>query len=391
MNVAKRRSAMYGNGTSWVLLHADALALMPELPADSVDAVITDPPYGIGFGGEAWDGGQLTDAATFQAWTSAWATEALRVLKPGGWLAAFGTPRTFHRLVAGVEDAGFDVRDQLLWLYGQGVPKSRLRADGLGSNLKPAYEPIVLARKPFEGSLDTNLAVHDTGALQIDAARVPRADGGRGFWPANVVLSHHARCRPAACERDCPVALVDGQYPHERSLSRLFYTPKANRREREAGCEKLPVSEVPIYPRGNGATRLVRNVHPTVKPLELMGWLARLLCPPQGTVLDHFAGSGSTGAACVIEGRRFVGIELDERYVEVARARITHWAATAAQEMELPRKDPGSPSHKEYQRKEVRRKEKHNVRQAKIRGTRSGATADPARRHLSARVGRGRG
>jgi DNA modification methylase len=335
VNVAKMRPAMYGDDTRWVLLHADALALMPGLPEGSVDAVITDPPYGIGFAGEAWDSGELTDAAAFEAWTSAWAAEALRVLKPGGWLAAFGTPRTFHRLVAGIEDAGFDVRDQLLWLYGQGVPKSRLW-DGLGSNLKPAYEPILLARKPFEGSLDTNLAAHGTGALQIDAARVPRADDERGFWPANVLLSHGERCQPGRCEKDCPAALIDGQYPHGRALSRLFYTPKATRREREAGCDELPLSEVPIYPRGGGSTRLVRNVHPTVKPLELMRWLTRLLCPAGGTVLDHFSGSGSTGIGCVLEGRRFIGIELDERYVAVARARITHWAAIAAQEEVLP-------------------------------------------------------
>lgn len=327
MSVAKKRPVMYGDGARWVLLHADCLALLPELPAGGVDAVITDPPYGIGFGGEVWDGGQLTDAATFQEWTSAWAAEALRVLKPGGWLAAFGTPRTFHRLVAGVEDAGFEVRDQLLWLYGQGVPKSRSRADGLGTNLKPAYEPILLARKPFEGSLDTNLAAHGTGALEIDAARVPRADDRRGFWPANVVLSHGEHCQPERCEKDCPAALIDRQYPYDRALSRLFYTPKANRKEREAGCERLPLSEVPIYPRGDGSTRLVRNLHPTVKPVELMRWLARLLCPPGGTVLDHFAGSGSTGAGCVLEGRRFVGIERDGRYVEVARARIAHWAS----------------------------------------------------------------
>jgi site-specific DNA-methyltransferase (adenine-specific) len=318
---------MYGDAARWLLLHADSLTLMPELPENSVEAIITDPPYGIGFAGEAWDGGSLTDAATFQHWTAGWAAAALRVLKPGGWLAAFGTPRTFHRLVAGIEDAGFEIRDQVLWLYANGVPKSHRRADGLGSTLKPAYEPTLLARKPMIGTLDQNLAEHGTGALQIDQARVPRPEGGRGFWPANIALTHAQRCQPGRCQPDCPVVLIDAQPRPGKAISRLFYTSKANRLEREAGCENLPLSEVSIYPRGGGAVRLVRNTHPTVKPLELMRWLTRLVCPPGGTVLDPFAGSGSTGAACVLEGRRFVGVERDERYVPVACARIEHWSA----------------------------------------------------------------
>jgi DNA modification methylase len=324
------KAAMYGDARRWLLLHADSLGLLPDLPEGSVEAVVTDPPYGIGFGGEAWDSGSLTDSGTFQQWTRVWAAEALRVLKPGGWLAAFGTPRTFHRLVAGIEDAGFEVRDQLLWLYAQGVPKSHRRADGLSSCLKPAYEPVLLARKPLEATtLDANLAAHGTGALQIDAARVPRRERGRGFWPANVALSHGPRCRNGRCQPDCPVALIDTEPRPGREISRLFYTTKANRREREAGCEELPLSEVPIYPRGGGAARLVRNTHPTVKPLELMRWLTRMVCPPGGTVLDPFTGSGSTGAAVLLEGRRFIGIERDERYVPVARARIEHWASEA--------------------------------------------------------------
>ncbi len=324
------RPVMYGDARRWLMLHADSLKLLPELPANSVEAIITDPPYGIGFAGEAWDGGTLTDAATFQDWTSAWAAEALRVLKPGGWLAAFGTPRTAHRLVAGVEDAGFEVRDQLLWLYANGVPKSHRRVDGLGSTLKPAYEPILLARKPMEGTtLDANLALHGTGALQIDAGRVPNRAGGRGFWPANVTLSHDPRCRSGHCQGDCPVALIDSEPRPGREISRLFFASKASRREREAGCEALALTEVPIYPRGPGSVRLVRNTHPTVKPLELMRWLTRLLCPPGGMVLDPFAGSASTGAAGVLEGRRFIGIERDERYVPIARARIEHWSAEA--------------------------------------------------------------
>jgi DNA modification methylase len=316
---------MYGDATRWLLLHADCLELLPELPEGSVQAVITDPPYGIGFGGEAWDGGELTNAEAFQRWTSEWAAGALRALKPGGWLAAFGTPRTFHRLVAGVEDAGFEVRDQLLWLYAQGVPKSRLRPDGLAGCLKPAYEPVLLARKPLIGSLDTNLAEYGTGALDIDATRVPRAGSDRGYWPANIAASHDPACQRGSCTSACPVGLMDAVRP----ISRLFYEPKATRQEREAGCERLPLSEVPIYPRGGDTVRLVRNAHPTVKPLALMRWLTRLLCPPDGTVLDPFAGSGSTGAAGMLEGRRFVGVERDERYVPIARARIEHWATEA--------------------------------------------------------------
>jgi DNA modification methylase len=327
------RPVMYGDPARWLLLHADSVALLPELPAGSVEAVITDPPYGIGFGGEAWDGGKLTDAAAFQRWTTGWAAEALRVLKPGGWLAAFGAPRTVHRLAAGVEDAGFEVRDQVLWLNAQGLPKSHHRPGGLGVCLKPAYEPVLLARKPLEGTLDANLARYGTGALQIDAARVPRREGGRGFWPANVTLTHGPRCRPGCCQPDCPVPLIDTEPRPGREVSRLFFAAKANRREREAGCEELALREVPIHLRTGGAVRLVRNIHPTVKPLELMRWLVRLVCPPGGTVLDPFTGSGSTGVAGVLEARRFVGIERDSRYVPVACARIAHWATVADQEV----------------------------------------------------------
>ncbi len=324
MSAVARKPVMYGDAERWLLLHADSLDLLPQLPASSIDAVVTDPPYGIAFGHEAWDGGALTDAANFQEWTGTWAFEVLRAMKPGAWLAAFGMPRTFHRLVAGVEDAGFDIRDQILWLYAQGVPKSRTRHTGLGTCLKPAYEPVLLARKPLDGSFDENLVTHGTGALQIDQARVPRPNEERAYWPANVALSHHPWCRAGACDPACPVVLADRNSRPGAGVSRLFYTPKASRAEREAGCDQLPVREVPIY--SGCAPRLVRNVHPTVKPIELMRWLTRLVCPPDGTVLDPFTGSGSTGAACVLEDRGFVGIERDKRYVPIARSRIAYWA-----------------------------------------------------------------
>ncbi len=236
----------------------------------------------------------------FERWTSVWAVEARRVLKPGGYLLAFGAPRTFHRLVAGMEDAGLEVRDQLLWLNGQGLPKSPRLPGGRGTTLKPAYEPILLARAPFSGTTRRNLEEWGMGALNIDATRTS-SETPPGRWPANVVLSHTESCSSAVCAPDCPVSLLD----HERlgSLpSRLFYCAKTSRAEREAGCEAAPKKSVQLYTGKSHPPRLIHNVHPTVKPLELMRWLVRLITPPGGLVLDPFTGSGSTGAAAVLEG-----------------------------------------------------------------------------------------
>jgi len=303
----------------WRLIEADALTLMAKLPENSVDAVVTDPPYAIAVGGEAWDrfgDGELSTGEAFEHWTRTWATEAMRVLKPGGHLLAFGSPRTFHRLVAGIEDAGLEVRDQLLWLYAQGLPKSPRLPGGLGTALKPAYEPILLARKPLEGTTAGNLERHGTGALSIEAARV----GEARYWPANVTLSHAP---------DCPVALLDGE---STGLSRLFFCAKATRREREAGCEQLPLQLAQLYTGRGQPARIRRNVHPTVKPVELMRWLVRLVTPRGGVVLDPFAGSATTGIAAVMEGRRFLGIEREAKYIDIACARMTHWAHQATKE-----------------------------------------------------------
>jgi len=189
--------------------------VLPTLPAASVDAIVCDPPYGIDFQGQAWDGRSIRAAArdhagrrlsaseAFEQWATAWALECARVLKPGGHFAAFGAPRTFHRLVSGLEDAGLEIRDVLLWLYGTGMPKSRRLPGGQATALKPAYEPILLARKPPLGSIERNLQAHGTGALNIDACRV------EGRWPANVVLSHAPCSGDGCCEPTCAVALVD--------------------------------------------------------------------------------------------------------------------------------------------------------------------------------------
>jgi len=315
-------------GEGWQLHEADAFALMSSLNAESVEAIVTDPPYGIGFRGEAWDrtgnGDALSTGHGFERWTERWAREALRVLKPGGYLVAFAAPRTVHRLASGLEDAGFELRDQLVWLHGSGVPKSRTY-QGRASSLKPGYEPIILARKPLEGSAVETFERYGTGLLGIDEGRLQSSTNGTGRWPCNVALSHQQRCSRARCVATCPIWMLDASQPGSRP-SRFFYCAKASRRERDAGCDGLPAKVVSIF-SGSGTRRPRHNTHPTVKPVALMRWLVCLVCPPGGIVLDPFAGSGSTGVAALAEERRFVGIEREQEYARIARARLTHAAA----------------------------------------------------------------
>ncbi len=307
----------------WGLAHGDALRLLARLPEKSVDAVVTDPPYGIGFHGERWDR-PASDAAAFATWTRAWAAGCRRVLKPGGHFVAFGAPRTAHRLTVGVEDAGLEVRDQLVWLYGQGVPKSRRLPGGFGTALKPGYEPILLARAPLTGTLSCTRERFGTGALGIDAARIEQ-DGEPSRWPANVAFSHARECCQQSCVSRCPLELLDRARPDVRA-SRFFYAAKASTREREAGCERLPRRAHHVFGASGRSRRRAHNVHPTVKPLGLMRWLVRLVCPEGGMVLDPFAGSGSTAVAAVLEGRGFFGVEREGDYVEIATARLAHWS-----------------------------------------------------------------
>lgn len=332
---------------AWTVRHGDCVQVMRELPEASVDAVVCDPPYGIDFQGVAWDGRAIRVAASgrdqrkltaneaFQVWASIWATECHRVLKPGAHLAAFGAPRTAHRLASALEDAGLQLRDTLMWLYGQGMPKSRRLPHGQGTALKPAYEPIILARKPPAGTIKDNHQAYGTGTLNIEAC-APRSESKSATevrWPANVLLDHHDACRDGACVPECPVWVVDHAADRGRTgrrlapVSRLFYCPKANRTEREAGCQQLPRRRLDLFPQAQAAPPPdAANCHPTVKPLAVMRWLVRLITPPGGRVLDPFCGSGSTGAAAILESRRFYGIELNADYHAIANARITHWA-----------------------------------------------------------------
>jgi site-specific DNA-methyltransferase (adenine-specific) len=429
-----------------VTLHeGDCVEVLRGLADESIDAVVTDPPYGINFMGKAWDGPEIHRAAeeerrrkneqiargempmrltgdldnpdrrretmrtasafataageagsydfsprgtrAFQEWVEQWASECLRVLKPGGYLLSFGGTRTYHRLGSGIEDAGFEIRDCLVWMFGQGFPKSLNLAgdyEGWGTALKPAFEPIVMARKPFRGTVAANVAAHGVGALNIDACRIAfasgededeakeknrhadfgsglrgnlvynkddraRSDAGNydppGRWPANVILGHSPDCVPVGvrevasnghypaarpgveigtightgqddlderhtrgetvevwdCVGDCPIRLAG-------SISRFFYCAKTSRAERNAGLDGE-----------------LKNDHPTVKPIDAMRWLLRLIVPPDGTVLDPFLGSGSTGCAAALERLDFVGIELDDHYLSIADARIRFW------------------------------------------------------------------
>lgn len=339
----------------WRIIHADCFQALRKLDPDSVDSVITDPPYGIGISGMKWDQPAKLDPgktskkrrspgtsplAAFQAFSRDWSIAAARALKPGGHIAAFASPRTLHRLECGIEEAGLEIRDVLLWLHGQGYPGTSILDGGLGTGLKPAWEPIVLARRPLDGTLQHTLTTHGTGALKIEACRIeltaedkkePRhfasrriTANERGRWPANLLLSHGDDCSQARCEPDCPIGALGERH-------RFFYATKASRRERDAGCDALSRSVVQTFKIGARDEQLCRkhpvgNVHPTVKPIELMRWLVRLVTPNGGLVLDPFAGSGSTGAAAVLEGYRFCGIERERQYVPIARARITHWA-----------------------------------------------------------------
>lgn len=339
----------------WQVKQADCLTALPKLDADSVDAIITDPPYGININNMEWDRPAKLDPKrapgrrrrpgtnpyeAFQRFSREWSSASLHALKPGGHLTAFAAPRTAHRLACGLEEAGYELRDVLMWIQGQGYPATRVLPSGWGTGLKPAYEPIILARKPLDGTLDHNLTEHSTGALNIDACRVglsPQdcpnqrrnhtrrfAASERGRWPANLLLSHGPKCTRSRCEHDCPIELLGERH-------RFFYTAKTPRRERDAGCEQLPRRVTQTFKIGARNEQLceanqIANSHPTVKPIDLMRWLVRLITPPGGLVLDPFTGSGSTGAGAILEGAQFIGIEREATYIPIARARIKYWA-----------------------------------------------------------------
>jgi DNA modification methylase len=324
--------------------HGDCLEVLRAMPDCSVDAVVTDPPYGLSFMGKKWD----YDVPSVEIWH-----ECLRVLKPGGHLLAFAGTRTQHRMACRIEDAGFEIRDMIAWVYGSGFPKSHnLSGDwqGWGTALKPALEPITVARKPLAGTVAANVLEHGTGALNVDGCRVgdnagwsyPNGRGGGG-WHGRESLSANLSEPMAATQGRWPANLIhDGSAEPAALLGtadRFFYCAKASKSDRDDGLESFEAKATAFgnqaqaeLKRGNldhddgksgmNKVKLRQNIHPTVKPTNLMRYLCRLVTPPGGVVLDPFTGSGSTGKAAVLEGFRFIGIERDPQYVEIARARV---------------------------------------------------------------------
>lgn len=410
---------------SYTLLKGSNLDLLPTLPDCSIDAIVTDPPYELGFMGKSWDASGI--AYSVELWR-----ECLRVLKHGGHLLAFGGSRTYHRLAVAIEDAGFEIRDQIMWVYGSGFPKSldvskainkaagveyeakpasgvgfmnanddgynmtlnqlvqkgestdeAKKWSGWGTALKPAHEPIVVARKPLDGTVANNVLKHGVGGLNIDACRVgtevrknnfndfsnqhgnqfgngaPIAKLGEteviGRFPANFIhdgseevlalfpdTGKSTKANRINIRQDGDNIIYghglgtvspDNTYDDSGSAARFFYCAKASKAERNAGLEHMEAQRHSDRKRDDGVggdnprnrtNEAKQNFHPTVKPLALMRYLIRLVTPPNGTVLDPFAGSGTTLVAAIQEGMNPIGIELTADYWQIIHARCEH-------------------------------------------------------------------
>jgi site-specific DNA-methyltransferase (adenine-specific) len=331
----------------------NCLEVLKDLEDNSIDSIVTDPPYGLSFMGKKWD----YKVPSIEIWK-----ECLRVLKPGGHLLSFSGSRTYHRIAVNIEDAGFEIRDQIMWVYAQGFPKSQ-------TALKPAHEPIVVARKPLsEKTLAKNVLKWGTGGMNIDESRVEFEDtqnaatnpkyrkennykmpepgqvsngavnftsskneyNTEGRWPANVILDEEAgkildeqsgykTGQRGIVKGDEPshtkknniyndYSMVEGKYAEPKDslggASRFFYSPKVSPKERNMGLDGI------------------KNTHITVKPIKLMEYLINLVTPKEGVVLDLFMGSGSTGIAAKNKGFNFIGIEMEFDYFNIAKERI---------------------------------------------------------------------
>jgi len=324
-----------------VLRAGDCLEILASLPENSIDAVVTDPPYELGFMGKSWDASGI--AFCHDTWRLIW-----RVLKPGGHMVAFGAPKNYHRLACAIEDAGFEIRDSLMWVFGTGFPKSHnLDGDwkGYGTSLKPAYEPVVLARKPLsEKTVAANVLRWGTGALNIDATRIGSEGGtAKGSKPQGLGNGIYGAGLHGACE----IKQLDaGRWPanlcHDGSQQVLDLFPQTGKSaggsrgsgQREGwGMKSQPeIGSLGFGDEGSAARFFYSakaskadragSKHPTVKPVSLMQWLVRMVTPSGGKVLDPFAGSGTTGQAAVNEGFDAVLIERELEYQTDIRNRL---------------------------------------------------------------------
>jgi DNA modification methylase len=477
---------------TYKILHGNNLDILPTLADNSIDSIVTDPPYELGFMGKKWDSSGI--AYSVELWQ-----QCLRVLKPGGHLLSFGGTRTYHRVAVAIEDAGFELRDSIAWLYGSGFPKSldvskaidkkpealqttqfkvwlskqielcnktRKQIDdecgftacsysktdgkdywstnhptkekwsvmkqviglsndwdwiitdnieergfiestgglhggsgntvgnftgkqlsnvavskeaqqwqGWGTALKPAFEPVIVARKPIEGTVANNVLKWGTGGLNIDGSRIgtetisthnaPKGSfaGGEpdrgsdtssykehtGRWPANIILDPYTAelldeqsgvsiskiGKPRGTEKKGLFANSDynkvgTEHNDSGGASRFFYVAKASKRDRNEGLEGMPIrrpderTETGMGTFAEKGVQPAQNFHPTVKPTSLMEYLINLVTPPNGTVLDPFTGSGSTGKAAILQGFDFIGIEMTEEYLPIIEGRLKH-------------------------------------------------------------------
>ena len=418
---------LFSNNDYYKLYQGNMLDMLDVIESNSIDSIVTDPPYELNFMGKGWDNSGI--AFQKETWRKCY-----DVLKPGGYLLAFGGSRTFHRIACAIEDAGFEIRDTIMWLYGSGFPKSMnigLALDrkngidnrtgnivkgqgvkdnnknlmkvncnekyeeriaqnkwkGWGTALKPSYEPIIVARKPFKGSLVDNVIEYGVGGINIDECRVgtekvfsltkdlsathgnnwgagtPTPLTGEkvehtGRFPANTILTYDETDFDEVCggfpntksivrmseDKDIKqntwslgrTGITPRGHNDSGSASRYFYCAKASKKDRDEGLDTFADEKVndgrnkPIDNAFQRGEILRKNIHPTVKPTELMQYLVRLVTPNDGTILDPFNGSGSTGKAVMYENRernknyKYIGIELTEEYLPIAQARIEY-------------------------------------------------------------------
>ena len=353
---------------NYKLLQGNNLELLKNLEPNSIDSVVTDPPYGLSFMNKKWD----YDVPSIEFWK-----EVYRVLKPGGHILSFGGTRTYHRLVVNIEDAGFEIRDQIQWIYGSGFPKSlnigksidkmegnerkivgvikgNSEWEGWGTALKPANEPICLARKPLsEKSVAENVLKWGAGGINIDGCRVGNEKlisvkgniensgniwgGGKGKNSQNYITPEREGRFPANVILECICDESIRGHNDKGGASRFFYQAKVSKSERNEGLSDFEDkdSKKIAFPEKeftglDGSIRTnkhftTKNSHPTVKPVNLMAYLCRLITPPNGVVLDPFLGSGSTGIAALLEGFNFIGMEMEEEYIKIAEGRISNY------------------------------------------------------------------